>query len=442
LPALALLVRYPFMAVLLYLLGTPFFIQTEAVTPHPAFWLLHRLMVPAMLGLVLVYHAIGLLRFRLKPSIADAAILTFLGLAVANILLLSDNPTRMMVAFYDRLVVPILLFWLIRALSPTQRDLERLAIVGAIVLGIQATIGLLSWVSPGVLPPAWLGRAGERTVGTFGGPGPYTATLVFFALLAVHYALTGSGRRPRAVLLAIVGFGLFGIFLSFQRGGWLGAALAFAVLWFVHRGATTKLAVAIAIVGGALALGPLASEFQFASERLGDVDTVDSRLVTFDAAIQMVEDQPLRGFGYGQFERFDEQYKRAVGGVEFETGGSLHNSWLGLAAENGIPAVALYVLPALVLAVRSFQRRHALARRSFLGAGLVVVAWAALLDIFVVSNTMDMLHSSPWGTGLAWIGLALVAVQLEQAPERAPRTTSTIMSRPIRAGVTRPGLAR
>lgn len=442
LPSLALLVRYPFVAVLLYIVGTPFFIQTESVTPHPAFWLLHRLMVPSMLGLVLVYHAIGQLRFRLKPSIVDVAILAFLGLGVANILLLSDNPTRMLMAFYDRLVVPILMFWLIRALSPGQRELERFALAGAAVLAIQATIGLLSWISPGVLPTAWLGRAGERTVGTFGGPGPYTVTLVFFSLLAAHYALAGSGRRPRALLLALVGFGLFGIFLSFQRGGWLGAALAFGILWLVHRGATSKLAIAVIIGAGALALGPLAAEFQYASERLGDADTVDSRLVTFDAAIQMVEEQPLRGFGYGQFEKFDEQYKRAVGDVEYEAGGSLHNSWLGLAAENGIPAVLLYVLPAIVLAVRWFRRRHTLRRGTFLGAGLVLVAWAGVLDVFVVSNTMDMLHSGTWGTMLAWIGLALVAVQLEQAPERAPRTVSAIMSRPIRAGAPRPGLAR
>jgi O-antigen ligase len=442
LPALAVLVRYPFAAVLLWVLAVPFVIEAETITPHPGFWVLHRMMIPAMLGLVLIYHVIGQIRSRLKPSFVDWAILAFLGLGVANILLLSDNPSRMLMAFYDRLGVPILLFWLVRAISPGQRDLQRLALVGALVVGFQAAIGTLSWVAPSALPAAWLGRAGERTVGTFGGPGEFTVNLVFFSLLLAHYALTSSKRLSRPMLLAVVGFGMFAVFLSFQRGGWLGALVGFTGLWLVHRGAVTRMAVAAAFAGLLLALGPLAGEFQYASERLSDADTVDSRLVTFDAALQMVQDEPIRGFGYGQFERFDEQYKRSLGDVAFEEGGSLHNAWLGLAAENGIPAVILYVLPAILLGIRSVRQRHALAHKSFVGIGLVIVCWAAVLDIFVVSNTMDMLHSGIWGTSLAWLGLALIAVQLEQAPAQAPRPVSRIMSGNRRAALAGLGATR
>jgi len=428
LPVLAILVRYPFAAVLLWVVALPFFIQVDTVTPHPAFWVLHRLMIPAVLGLVLVYHGLGQMRTRLRPSIVDAAILTFIGLGVANILLLSDNSVRMLIAFYDRLGVPILVFWLIRAIDPGQRDIQRLAGAGAITVAVQAAIGILAWVSPGVLPSAWLGRAEERTVGTFGGPGPFTVTLVFFGLLAAHYALAGTGRRPRALLLATVAAGLFAIFLSFQRGGWLGAAVGFAGLWLVHRRATSRMAIAGVVVAIVLALGPLATEFSFASERLGDDATVQSRLITFDAAIQMVEAEPLRGFGYGQFEKFDEQFKRTVGDVAFEEGGSLHNSWLGLAAENGIPAVLLYVFPFAYLFVRSLRLTNRLTKRKFLGGALLIVLWAGIFDIVLVSNTMDMLHSSPWGTALAWIALALIAVQIDQVPPDVSVVRSRIMA--------------
>jgi hypothetical protein len=53
--------------------------------------------------------------------------------------------------------------------------------------------------------------------------------------------------------------------------------------------------------------------------------------------------------------------------------------------------------------------------------------WAGVLDILVVSNTMDMLHSGTWGTMLAWIGLAVIAVQLDQVRVRARRTRSEIL---------------
>jgi O-antigen ligase len=435
LPVLALLLRYPFAGVILWVIGVPFVIEAETITPHPGFWVLHRMMIPTLLGLVLVYHAIGQIRSRLKPTFVDWAILAFLGLAIANILLLSDNPSRMLMAFYDRLGVPLLLFWLVRAISPGERDLKRLAIVGAIVVTFQAAIGFLSWVAPSALPAAWLGRAGERTVGTFGGPAEFTVNLVFFSLLAAHYALTHGRQLSRPLLLAIVGFGMFGVFLSFQRGGWLGALVGFTALWLVHRGAVTKMAIVAAFAGAILAAGPLGAEFQYASERLSDADTVDSRLVTFDAALQMVEEQPIRGFGYGQFEKFDEQYKRSLGDVAFEEGGSLHNAWLGLAAENGIPAVVLFVLPAILLGIRSARQRHALGRNGFLGIGLLLIMWGAVLDIFIVSNTMDMLHSGIWGTSLAWLGLGLIAVQLEQAPAHGPRPVSRIMSGNRRAAL-------
>ena len=45
-----------------------------------------------------------------------------------------------------------------------------IGVVGACTIAVQATIGILSWVAPSVLPAQWLGRAGERTVGTLGGP--------------------------------------------------------------------------------------------------------------------------------------------------------------------------------------------------------------------------------------------------------------------------------
>jgi O-antigen ligase len=429
LPVLATIVRYPFAAILLWVGVMPFFIQTETITPHPAFWILHRMMIPAALGLVLVYHGLGQIRSKLRFTTADVAILLFLGIGVANVLLLSDNPARMIVAFYDRLAVPMLAFWLIRALHPTQRDLQRLALTGAILVLVQAAIGILSLSAPGLLPEAWLGRAGERTVGSFGAPGPFTVTLVFFSLLAAHYALAGSGRRPRLFLLAALAAGLFAVFISFQRGGWLGAAVGFSALAVVHSRATARLAIAAILVGVVLALGPLAAEFQFATERLQEGSTINARLVTFDAAVQMVEDRPATGFGYGQFEKFDEQYKRSLGDIGLTEGGSLHNAWLGLAAENGIPSVVIYAIPALYLFLRTLRARGRVSRSGFMGGAMLIIVWGAVLDIFVVSNTMDMLHSSAWGTMLAWIGLGLIAVQLDQLPDRVQRTSSRVLDR-------------
>jgi hypothetical protein len=49
---------------------------------------------------------------------------------------------------------------------------------------------------------------------------------------------------------------------------------------------------------------------------------------------------------------------------------------------------------------------------------LVVILWLALIDQFIVSNFLEMLHAYAWGTSLWWLTLGLIAAVLDQAAER------------------------
>jgi O-antigen ligase len=268
-------------------------------------------------------------------------------------------------------------------------------------------------VAPQFLPSEWLGREGERTIGTLGGPGPYTIGIVFFSLLLVYWAMQPSSAARRRILFGIVLAGQGAVLLSLSRGSWVGAAAAFGGLILVYpRQVRWAVIVGVAVVA-LLFVGPLSGALDTVTERLGTVDTVDARIITNDAAVRMVGDRPLLGFGWGNFDLFDESYKQPVGDVPLRLGGSAHNTYLNLAVEFGLIGTILYVAPVLILLLLTLRRRRILRRQPWRWQ-LVVVLWLALLDQFLVNNFAEMIHSSEWATSIWWITVALIVVALFQ----------------------------
>ncbi len=413
-PIAAFVTRNPFTAVLAWLLFVPYVVQQLTSDVHPLVWTLHRLGVPAMLALVVVYHTLGVRRSPFRFRHYDLALAAFIAAGVLNILVLVPNPSRMLGAFYDQLAIPIAFFWLIRAIGLQRSDYRRLIVAGAWTIAVQVTIGILSWIAPGTLPAQWLGRAGSRTVGTFGGPAPYTITLVLFALLTLYAAMSMRASRGRFLFFGVVVAAQLGIFLSLSRGSWLGAGLTMLGLIVVYRRQIGRFALGAVVLSLLLVLSPVGGLVPTAQDRLATGDTVEGRIVTNNAAVRMVRDEPLAGFGYGSFELFDERYKQRVGDIPLILGGSAHNTYLNMLAELGIPATILYLAPPLILlglTARSW-RRH---RQSLLiDWRFVTILWLAVLDQFVVNNFLEIIHSSFWATSLWWITLGIIAAQLER----------------------------
>ncbi len=421
LPIGALVLRNPFMVIVLWALILPYFLESLSADASPGVWALHRLALPATLALVAVYHGLGIRRSPFRIGIVDFAILGFVALGTANVLLYGVNAQRELVSFYDHLFVPILLFWLVRAIGPTRRDLKLLVAVGLVTIVIQVTLGIMSWFAPSLVPAQWLGRAGERTVGTFGGPAPYTITLVFFALLGIQTAMRDSSRMRRLLTFGLVIAALLAVFLSLSRGSWLGAVVAFGGLAILYPRAVALIGAAGLLLAGSLAVGPLGEQIAFAQQRLDDQATVESRIITNDAATRMIQARPLIGFGFGNFELYDEEYKQRVGDIPLKLGGSSHNTYLNLTAEMGLPAVVLYFFTPLLLFIRTVRARRRLKSADAVAWGLCVVLWLALIDQFLVSNFLEIIHSSLWATSLWWLTLGLIALTLERAREEPRR---------------------
>ena len=409
-PLAILLVRYPWAGVLLFVALMPLLAVGDGVA-GPETWLVGRLLVPGMLALALAYRMLGLSRSYFRLSLTDAAIAGFLVLALANIQLLSGNPVRMTSAFYDLVFIPIALYWLIRVIEPREGELRWLLwlLVGLVLL--QFAVGVLSWVEPSLLPSQWLGRVGERTVGTVRGPAPYTSTLMVGAMLALAFTERYRDQLSRLALFGIVAIAFVGIGISFSRGSWAGAAVVLGGLLIFRRQVALRMIGIFLVLMAALAVPNSGAIAAYAQDRLADDDTAESRLVTNNAAVRMIQLRPVIGFGYGNFELFDESFKVRVDNMPAQEG-SAHHTFLALAAENGLLAVALYLFPVAWLLWLTLRRWRQVVSRDPLHGPLLVAMWLALAHQFVVMNFMDMLHSSSWGTALWWLCLGVIHVVL------------------------------
>ena len=415
-PAAVLFLRYPFVAVILWMLVFPFVVENPNPGGRLIFTLVHRALVPAALGIVILADW---LRLRKKPPIsfgrAELIMLCFLLLIAGNIILLTpDLPmSKQFIRYYDRLIVPFCMYWLIRLAAPGERDLRRLAWAAAFAVLAQVAIGLSSWFVPGYLPDYWLNREGQRTVGTLGNPAVYSTTLIFFGLIALQYALTTHSRWKRGFFVGVFGLAYVGVFFTFSRGSWLGALLVWAGLLALYPSFMRRLTAVAVATGILLAVTLLSGSLSYFDTRLEDTETAEGRILGANTQLRMIEARPFFGWGYYSYDLYDEQFKQRVDNIAVRDNQTSHNQFLLILAEMGIAGLVLYLLPVgwwLLLSARAGRR---LPGQGFLSWRLLVMLWLVLLHHFIVNNFMEMIESYLFGTTIWWMALGLIATLLD-----------------------------
>jgi hypothetical protein len=165
-PVTIIFIRYPFAAIMLWVLVFPYIVGEPSSAGRIMYNLLHRLMILGALGVVILAHWLRLhKREPVRFGRAELVMLLFLGTGLLNIVLLSPEPTRAFIRFFDRLLVPFFMYWLVRLIGPTTKDFHRFLPIVFITLIAQAIIGFISVFAPNMLPDYWLRAAGERNMG-------------------------------------------------------------------------------------------------------------------------------------------------------------------------------------------------------------------------------------------------------------------------------------
>ncbi|MEM9381847.1 MAG: putative O-glycosylation ligase, exosortase A system-associated [Planctomycetota bacterium] len=164
-------------------------------------------------------------------------------------------------------------------------------------------------------------------------------------------------------LKLFVPFTYMAIFATRSRGGFLAAGLATFIL--VWRSRNRVAGLMLMGLAGVIGLALLPPEMFERLKTLKDVQADGSamgRLAAWKVAGEMIEDHPLFGVGFNQFQRRYLDYGVAVG----TTSGTrvAHNGYLQIWSEAGTPVFLAY-FTLLVLSVLAVQRIRREARRVF-----------------------------------------------------------------------------
>ena len=177
---------------------------------------------------------------------------------------------------------------------------------------------------------------GQRPRSTLGLSLTFSGLMMLVLNIAVARVLfmTRSRIWPAIVMpaLAVV------LALSFGRSAWVGWCLAVAVLLMMRHLRLVALLPVVAAVFFALAPTPVVQRF-YSIFDLHDPSNHD-RIAMMQAGQKIVTDHPLVGVGPNMIERVYPQYRMPDAVMQHAP--HLHNVPLQIAAERGLPALALF----------------------------------------------------------------------------------------------------
>jgi O-antigen ligase len=347
-----------------------------------------------------------------------------MGLTLVSIPFVSADPMTTFYHFYDRVIIPMCLYLIVRLLAPTQEELRRLLPALFFLCLTQAIFGVIYVTARDLLPAPWLRESGQRATGSLLSPGVYSTTLTFAAMLLLHAALSLKSKninKFKPLLIGVFILAMLAVFFTFSRASWIVGVFVIAGFLYMYPKFMFRIALVATPVVLLLAGGLLVAQLSYASNRLysaGSEQSALSRLPVVLASIRMFEAKPVLGWGYGNFDNFDRQFQERVGDlVAPDKDHASHNLYLTILAEQGLIGLLLYLVPAIGLLLLSIKKWSYLPSQGFWGKKLLLIFWLAILSHVVVNNFSNM--RVVFGLGIWWMALAFIATILSGANQPA-----------------------
>jgi hypothetical protein len=325
-------------------------------------------------------------------------------------------------ALLDRLsVLGFVLFFVAPKVYREARD--RQILLGALValggyLGVTAVleeIGPEALVVPGYITDPAVGIHNDRARGPFA---EATANgLVLYACLvaSVMAVFTWRDQRWKKVAIVVAGLCALGILLTVTRAAWIAGGAGTLVALFSIREARRFAIPAVAVVGAGvlLSFAVIPGLQDKAEDRANDDRPVWDRQNSNSAALRMLAERPLLGWGWGRFPaESTDFYRQPLDYPLTFVSGTLHNVYLANAVELGLIGALLWLGGAAVAIVGSILRRGPPGLRLW---KLGLIAWATAYAVTALATplafALPTLLLWTWA-GIAWGDDARVSGQV------------------------------
>jgi putative inorganic carbon (hco3(-)) transporter len=200
----------------------------------------------------------------------------------------------------------------------------------------------------------------SRVSGTFGHPNSLAGYLVM--LILINLALFWAPISPR-VKLALAGTLLLmitALILTFSRAGWLALGLAgmFSLYliffrWIKHRGLSFLLSLGLLFIFFIVSVGLITPLRQRLF--LEDYGAARTRIPLTQVALNIIGHHPWLGIGLGDYTMAAPDYDTTPEGISYEFPRPVHNEFLLIAAEQGLPALGLFLVIFLYVVIQLFH---------------------------------------------------------------------------------------
>jgi O-antigen ligase len=257
----------------------------------------------------------------------------------------------------------LLLFIIVPAVYQIARG-ERAAQVVDVIVSVGAASAAYGIIQYGLLHYDNLGRRPEGAMSHYM---TYSGLLMLVMCAAAARLIFGRHGRtwPALVMPALV----VALALTLGRSAWIGASVAIALLLALKDLRLTILLPLFVAVLFAIAPGTVTKRVM----SIFDVQepTNQDRLAMIEIGARMVHDHPLTGVGPNMVPRVYAQYRPdyAINRINPH----LHNVPLQIAAERGLPALAVWLWFVLALVVAQFRLFRRQADKVPAAAGLAAV---------------------------------------------------------------------
>jgi hypothetical protein len=327
---------------------------------------------------------------------------------------------------YLLLVKFVLLYFMIVTSARTPRDYRVLIwaiVLGAAYVGFEITVNDRGHFSRGRLEGA--GVPGAKMANNLAS--------LFVTAMPLAGGLFFVGTRLEKVLAALTApFILNVVLLCSSRGAFLGMAAAAGSFLVAVPGRARKQAlyglalagiVTFALLGDPEILQRFGTIFVSSEEELDH--SAASRLVYWQAGLNMVADHPLGAGGAGFKRAYASQYLAEVG-IDVNAR-SVHNGFINDAAEWGLQGLALHLLflgSAMWLMLRVARYRNSIGDRN--GAVTCAAMIGAQVSFLITCMFGDFLDAE-WGY---WIAALMVGYARLYGPGSAEQAVQ-VSSRPL-----------
>jgi hypothetical protein len=313
-------------------------------------------------------------------------------------------------ALLDRLsLLGFVLFFVAPKVYRDERD--RRVLLGVLValggyIGLTAVfeeIGPEALVVPGYITDPTVGIHHDRARGPFAEAAANGLVLYACLVASVMAAFTWRDPRWRKVAVVVAALCAFGILLTVTRAAWIAGGAATIVTLLAVRETRRFTIPAVAIVGAGvlIAFAAVPGLQDKAEDRANEDRPVWDRRNSTAAALRMLQERPLLGFGWGRFPADSRDFYRQPLDYPLTQQRNLHNVYLVNAVELGLIGGLLWLIAVLIAVVGSILRRGPPALRLW-KVGLI--AWAVCYAISALSTPLG--YALPTALLWVWAGVA------------------------------------